>query len=109
MQDGAGGGDAGTFPWVMMPVSRRRGPCGRGGCLGHRSLPASLPSSAWALATSTAAGPCGPERTIHARGRGARVGDPEAQPQAEDSQDQGGRPTASPPLPLPSTFHPPQG
>lgn len=43
--------------------------------MGHRSLPASLPSSAWVLATSTAAGPGGPEHTIWARGEeGTRGG-----------------------------------
>lgn len=38
--------------------------------MGHRSLPASLPFSAWVLATSTAAGPGRPEHTIQAWGGG---------------------------------------
>lgn len=38
--------------------------------MGHRSLPASLLSSAWILATSTATRPGLPERTIRTRGRG---------------------------------------
>ena len=49
--------------------------------MGHRSLPASLPSSAWVLATSTAAGPGGPECTIRAReeeGAGGRAAAAEA-------------------------------
>lgn len=42
--------------------------------MGHRSLLASLPSSAWILATSTAARPGLPERTIRTQGEGEGLG-----------------------------------
>lgn len=61
---------AGTGPYLSLGhgvFSRGRGPRSGGDHLGHRRLPASLPSSAWILATSTAARPGLSERTIRTR------------------------------------------
>lgn len=76
--------------------------------MGHRSLPASLPSSAWILATSTAARPGLPERTIRTQWEG-RAWEEDAEDAGccglESPQDT----WLSPPLLPPHTLQPPGG
>lgn len=77
--------------------------------MGHRSLPASLLSSAWVLATSTAAGPGGPERTIPAREEEGAGGGPGGRCGGRcgfTSPAGGGAPPSPPPRPLLRSPHP---